>query len=150
MEHESRAATLKRIIYDIVSDGNPHSYGELQAAILEENPSLLPSSNVLSTALYRISKSDTRFRRIGKASYRFFPSPDGEEAPKGAPGATPSEGAGLPPKGWDIVNQVRVLLAALEQDLRQPDYEMSEAEFSACRKLYQLSREVQSVISKYV
>ena len=105
MEHESRAATLKRIIYDIVSDGNPHSYGELQAAILEETPSLLPSSNVLSTALYRISKSDTRFRRIGKASYRLFPSPAGEEVPKGAPGATPSEGAGLPPKGWDIVTR---------------------------------------------
>ena len=45
---------------------------------------------------------------------------------------------------------LRKELAALEQDLRQPDYEMSEAEFSACRKLYQLSREVQSVISKYV
>lgn len=139
---------VRNIINDILSDGMPHSYQEIKRAIFQTNSELLVTNNTLSTVLSRMVKKDPTVFRPEKMVYQrlLFNNSKKEEMPASKDGLNVS----AIQEGKMTMVYVRTLMDDMEKRFGEADCEISVEEFSERKKIYQLSKEIQALISKYL
>lgn len=124
---------VKAVVMRVLADHQEHSYGELKAAVVEEDAALLTSHNTLSSVLYHMMKGDSRLIRPRKETYQYL----AEEPPCSGGEAE------------ELLDRVDALVREFEESLTAPSYEMSEREFARRKRNYQLGRELRAVIDRY-
>lgn len=143
---KSNSARLRDIISSILQDGQPHTFSELKSAILLQDSTLFTSKNTLSAILYQMMKSDPHLIRTEKGIYQYQSNAEVEDT---YGNSTHKELDDLPPiSSEQAIERITSLVSELEQNLRHPDYHMSDKEFHEHKKVYFLIRRLQSIIDE--
>lgn len=142
---QSKSKLIRKLILEVLKDGEEHSIGDLKKYIVDQDAELLEVANTLNSVLHYMIKSDSNIIRVTKGVYRYS---DIEQPANGNGKMIGGRKVEVGESYCQIIGEIQSICERIEKSLKPLTYELSEEEYQNNKKKYELKRKLESIVKK--